>query len=186
MSNVNHSFNAVWLENGKCPSAKRHFRGCAREVYGYLEKLAQNHGGFVFPTVANIAGHTRKWKTRHGVERYSLRECKRVIRIFHELGILEKSCVRTIRGRRYRGWQFLPHECWAESGGGMCELKHWERYDLKCQRFMHNNGTQNGTANGTNNGTHFAINGTQNVTQHSAVNEPTRQENHELQGVGGG
>jgi len=208
MSNVNHSFNPVWLENGKCPSAKRHFRGCAREVYGYLEKLAENHGGFVFPTVADIARHTKKWKQQRSkcihdrlvinarphpvhaddntpcrfpdAETYSLRECKRVMRIFREFGILGKSCVRKIHGRRYQGWQFYPHENWAESGGGLCELKHWERYDLKSQQFMHNDGTANGTQNGTLNGTDFAINGTLNGTEHSAVIDSIGHENQEL------
>lgn len=167
MSGVNRSFLPVWFENGKCPAAKRHFRGCAREVYGYLEKLAQNHGGFVFPTVADIVRHTKKWKTRLGAkdspcarlpdyERYSRAECKRVIRAFRELGILGTSCVRTVHGCKYRGWQFYPHECWTESGGGICELKHWERYSLKSQWFMGNNEPQNEPVNEPQNEPAFA------------------------------
>jgi hypothetical protein len=164
MSNVNRSFKDIWMKDGKCPSAKQHFRGCAREVYGYLEKLAKHHGGFVFASIENIVQHTTKFKQQraeciHGrlvinvrphpvhaddntpcrypePERYSRSEVKRVIRAFRALGILGDSCVRTIHGARYRGWQFYPHENWTEDIGGICGLKYWERYDSKSQWFM--------------------------------------------------
>ena len=65
MSSVKGYIRPVWYKKGKCPSAKSHFKTgtCCREVYSYLEMLARNNkDGFIFPTVADIARHTRKWK----------------------------------------------------------------------------------------------------------------------------
>lgn len=139
MSGLSWTFVPVWLENDKCPAAKRHFRGCAREVYGYLEKIAKRHGGFVFPTVADIVRHTKKWATKNR-EPFSQRECERTLRTFRELGILGKRCRRKIHKRLYDGWQFYPHECWAESGGGMCEFKQWQKLEGSgYQRFREQN-----------------------------------------------
>lgn len=64
MSSVKGCVRPVWYKNGRCPSAKSHFKRdtCCREVYSYLELLARRNNGFVFPTVADIARHAKKWK----------------------------------------------------------------------------------------------------------------------------
>ena len=137
MSLTNKSFIPLWLEDGKCPNDKRHFKGAAREVYGYLRFLAQRHGGFVFASVPNITKHTKIWADKNG-KTFSQRQCERIIRAFRVLGILGARTTRTVHKRQYSGWQFHEHESWAESGGGMCEFKHWEEYESSYQYLMGN------------------------------------------------
>jgi hypothetical protein len=124
----------------KCPGDHMHFRGAAREIYKYLRLLACNHGGFVFPSLKDVAKHTKKWNKERTP--FSERQTKRVIRDFIVLGILEKRSIRTPHGAPYSGWQFREHDSWAESGGGFCELKHWEQLQQGQE-----NKEQNGTPN---------------------------------------
>jgi hypothetical protein len=131
------SFRPVWLKDGQCPNEEWHFRGAAREVYSYLKLLAQNHGGFVFPSVRDIAENTKNW-TRDK-EPFSIGQCKRILRIFRELGILGKFETRLIHGRTYRGWQFGRHAFWAKSHGGICDFIHWESYESKHRKCMGHN-----------------------------------------------
>jgi hypothetical protein len=168
VSFTNMSFKAVWQENGICPGDKRHFKGAAREVYGYVRLLAKRHGGFVFATVPNITKHTKMWADKNG-KSFSQAQCERILRAFRELGILGERCTRTIHHRKYSGWQFYEHDVWAESGGGMCEFKRWERYEKKYQYLMgneklkdfylhdfqeENDGVNDGADDGDNDGIH--------------------------------
>ena len=137
MSFTNMSFKPVWCENGKCPGDKRHFKGAAREVYGYLRLLAQRHGGFVFARVSDITRHTKMWADKNG-KSFSKPQCERIMRIFRELGILGEYCTRKIHRRHYSGWQFFEHDLWAESSGGMCDFKRWERYEKMYPYLMGN------------------------------------------------
>jgi hypothetical protein len=137
MSFTNMSFKPVWHEGGKCPGDKRHFKGAAREVYGYIRLLAKRNDGFVFAKVPNITEHTKIWASKNG-KSFSQPQCERIMRAFRELGILSERCTRTIRHRTYHGWQFYEHDVWAESSGGMCEFKRWERYEKKYQYLMGN------------------------------------------------
>ncbi len=137
MSFTNMSFRAVWHENGKCPGDKRHFKGAAREVYGYLRLLAQRLDGFVVASVSDITRHTKKWADKNG-KGFSERQCERILRAFEVLGILGKRCERTIRRRKYYGRQFFEHDSWAESLGGMCEFQRWERYEKMYPYLMGN------------------------------------------------
>lgn len=137
MSFTNMTFKAVWQENGKCPGDKRHFKGAAREVYGYIRLLAQRNGGFVVARVSDITKHTKKWadKNRKG---FSERQCERILRAFEVLGILGKRCERTIHRRKYNGRQFYEHDSWTESSGGICEFIFWERYERMYPYLMGN------------------------------------------------
>ncbi len=156
----------LWLEDGKCPNDKRHFKRAAREVYGYIRFQAQRHGGFVFASVPNITKHTKVWADKNG-KAFSQRECERILRAFRVLGILDARVSRTIHKRKYNGWQFHEHDSWAFSGGGMCEFRHWERYEASYQYLMgnqkredsnyeqvmeQNDGADDGTDDGINDG----------------------------------
>ena len=131
MSVVSRSFVPVNLQAGTCPNPKRHFRGAAREVYGYLTVLAARHGGFVFPSVRNIAAHTKCWRNKSS--KYSERQVKRILRTFKSLGVLGQYETRTIHRRSYRGWQFGEHRLWAETLGDLCEFKYWSEYADSCK-----------------------------------------------------
>jgi hypothetical protein len=128
VSATTRTFNPVWLKDGKCPSDEYHFYGAAREIYSYLKLLAKKHGGFIFPGIKDIARHTKKWNKDRTP--FSERQCKRIIRDFITLGILEKRVIRTPLNIPYSGWQFREHDSWAESGGGFCEFKDWEHLTL--------------------------------------------------------
>lgn len=130
------SFRAVFPRTGEAHSDESHFRGAAREVYSYLRLLAKHHGGFVFPTIQNISDHTKDY--RHGQKPYSVRQCKRIIRMFQELGILGAYEGRVIRGHKYWGWQMADHDFWAEMVGGICDFRHWESAQEKQSRIMGN------------------------------------------------
>lgn len=134
MSVVSRSLVPVSMRDGKCPSDEWHFRGATREVYSYLKLLAKRHGGFVFASVRDIAEHTKNW--RKGQEQYSQRQCKRILRMFRELGVLGERCTRTIHNRLYHGRQFMGHDWWAESCGDICDFRRWEKYESQHQEFM--------------------------------------------------
>lgn len=170
MSATSRLFSAVWHKNGECPCDRYHFHGAAREVYSYLKLLAQRHGGFVFASVGNITEHTKKWN-RNRVP-FSESHCKRVLRMFRRLGVISDRHVCLIKGRTYNGWQVLTHDRWAESYGGMCEFKEWDKFESTRKQIMgnakcesnHENELQNGIHNDTENGTRKRQNDTQNDT----------------------
>jgi hypothetical protein len=174
---ISRSFEAVWCEgtSNECPNPKWHFRGCAREVFSYLELIRSknNHGGFLFMRVADIIAHTKDWAK--GRKPFSERQVKRVLAAFQLLGIIGKYETRMIKGRAVKGWQMASHHFWAETKGGQCDFKHWPDYEPNQRKLMHNeqNGTDNGTANGTDdvtaNGTDLEDNGTADGTAQSAV-----------------
>jgi hypothetical protein len=154
MSVVSRAFVPVLMHGGICPSDERHFRGAAREVYGYLKLLAVRHGGFVFPSIRDVAKHTKKWGSDR--EPFSIRQCKRILRSFRALGILGEYETRTIHGRAYRGWQMAGHRWWAEAHEDVCEFKRWDEYERSHTYFQGNltkNGTGEGAIDGTSNGT---------------------------------
>jgi hypothetical protein len=125
---------ALGLKDGQCPGDHWHFKGAAREVYKYLRLLATRHGGFVFPSVGNIAANTKNWRNQPMT--YSYRQCSRIIRMFISIGILSVRKKVKIRGRTYEGWDFLGHRWWAEIQGDICEFKRWVEYEDKySQRF---------------------------------------------------
>lgn len=152
MSKVSRSFVPVTLRAGCCPNDEHHFRGAAREVYSYLKLLAANNGGFVFASIKNISGHTKKWREKSN--HYSLSECKKIIRALRGLRVLGKYETRVIRGRAYRGWQFADHVFWSENIGHICEFKFWSEYDesqlQSSQGFTQQNGPGDGPDYGPN------------------------------------
>lgn len=126
---VPRNFRTVWLAaDGHCPGAKRHFRGCAREVYGYIARLAEKDA-FVFASAPKIAGKTRRWKDGPGPMHfsYTTRQIERVLRDFIRLEILSRRHRRQ-RGKVFlRGWEFRSHDVWAEAAGGLCQLRYFDR-----------------------------------------------------------
>jgi hypothetical protein len=132
MSAGNRSFVPVSLKGGDCPGDKRHFRGAAREVYGYLKLLGARHGGFVFASVKDITKHTKNWK--HQKQSYCYRQCKRILATFRALGVLSKRREVKIHGRTYRGWELVIHDWWAETHGDICDFKQWPEYEESFQK----------------------------------------------------
>jgi hypothetical protein len=161
------NFQPVVLQSGQCKGDHLHFKGAAREVYKYLKLLAAKHGGFVFPSVDNIAAHTKNWKKEPFT--YSPRECKRVLKLFRQFGILGDRTTRVIHGRTYRGWQFAEHVFWAEAQGDICELKRWLEYENSFQQYNRQNVTQDVTQNVTEDVTQPGEDVTQDVTQQSDI-----------------
>jgi len=130
MAYVTRSYVSQWLKNGKCPGAAGHFRGCAREVYGYLAMLAARNDGFVFAGLENIADHTKKWAAAVGFgDHFSVRHCQRILRDFRNLKVIGARTKREIRKCLVEGIQLYPHASWTEHCGDRCELRFWERLD---------------------------------------------------------
>jgi hypothetical protein len=118
----------VVLKNGCCPNPALHFRGAAREVFKYLQLLAKQHGGFVFPTAETIARSTKNWargKDPDSKDPLSVRQIRRILKIFRTLRIISERRTVTIRGREFTGFQFVDHAFWAEPLGHLCYVKAW-------------------------------------------------------------
>jgi len=170
---VSRSFTAVWCKDGSnaCPGHHLHFRGCAREVFKYLEDIRKhnNHGGFLFMRVSTIAAHTKDF--RNGERPFSKIQVKRILRIFQDLGIIGKYETRIIKGRAISGWQMSGHEWWAETNGGTCDFKHWEDFEPNQRKCMGNktDDTCNDTADDTADDTDSTDNDTTNDTTPSIV-----------------
>ena len=161
MSVKNRSFKPVRLVKLECPCAKYHFHGLARCVYTYLEKLAANHGGFVFASVDDIVRHTKRWsKETEG----SKSQVERILRILRVLRILGDRETRTIHGREYEGWQFASHSFWATAQDGVCDFRFWAEFANDQRKCMgnekvafDNDGRNDGQNDGRNDG-HLAQN----------------------------
>jgi hypothetical protein len=160
-----------------------HFRGCAREVFKYLEMIRKenNHGGFLFMKVATIAARTKDW-AKSG-RPFSEIQVKRVLRSFQKLGILGKYETRMVKRRAVRGWQMAGHEWWAEVGGGTCDFKHWSDLEPLQRELMGNqqDETDNDTADDTLDDTDSADNDTANDTAGSIVISTKTQMTRDLQ-----
>jgi hypothetical protein len=126
----------VWTKSGQCPNERYHFHGAARELFGYLQCLGKNHGGFVFAQVPNITKHMKNWNK--GKHPFTQRHCERLLRMFRELQVISDRRTCVIRGRRYSGWELLPHGWWAEAKGGQCDFKHVGDFEKTRQQFMGN------------------------------------------------
>jgi hypothetical protein len=113
----------VVLKDGRCPDPALHFRGAAREVFKYLQLLAKQHGGFVFPTAETIARSTKNWA--RGKDPLSVRQVRRILRIFRALRIISERRTVTIHGREFAGFQIVDHAFWAEQLGHLCYVKAW-------------------------------------------------------------
>ena len=87
----------VWTKNGQCPNERYHFHGAARELFGYLQCLGKNHGGFVFAAVPNITRHMKKWNK--GAVPFTQRHCERLLRMFRELHVISDRRTCVIHGR---------------------------------------------------------------------------------------
>jgi len=90
----------VQLRPNRACTLKRHFRGCLRQVIGYLDLLAsRDHERFVWCSWKNIVQHARKW--RQGGRTFKHSMVFRCLDQAKELGIIETSsrirngCVRT-------------------------------------------------------------------------------------------
>ena len=174
---ISRSFQAVWCEgtSDKCPNPKWHFRGCAREVFSYLELIRSknNYGGFLFMRIADIVAHTKDYG--HGRRPYSIQQVKRVLAVFQQLCIIGKYETRMIKGRAVKGWQMASHHFWAETKGGQCDFKHWPEFEPRQRELMGNeqdetdNETANETPDETANETGFRDNETANETGQSLV-----------------
>ena len=170
---ISRSFTAVWCKDlsNACPGHHLHFRGCAREVFKYMDMIRrkQNHGGFLFMRVSTIAAHTKDFG--HKQRPYSIQQVKRVLRVFQELGILSRYETRMIKRRAVRGWQMAGHDWWAEVSGSTCDFKHWSDLERLQRELMgnHQDETDNETLNETINETDIAHNETANETGRSLV-----------------
>lgn len=100
---------------------KRHFRGCARQVISYLDRLAANDPErFVWPSVPNITQNARKWKTgRLGRSSYGKRAVQYSLRQLERLRILIPTRQQR-NGRLHAGWVVAEH--WSDNTFGVCQF----------------------------------------------------------------
>lgn len=117
--NLNTSFKRRVLRkrSEKC-TWKTHFDGCAREVAGALELLANNRPDrFVFARVEPIKAICDK----KGKRKYSLRMIEDVLRLFRELKILGEHMEIEIAEDVWRKGRFFnPHEMMTRRYDGCC------------------------------------------------------------------
>jgi len=110
------SFRASVNLRGKPCSWTRHFRGCARTLVGYLQKLAANDPErFCWPSPSDLAAHATDWsRDQRGRELFSERQVRRALRLLERLGIL--LAARRNRNHRERsGWVVTRHATSAEA-----------------------------------------------------------------------
>lgn len=156
---MRNDFKQVYLREGKDGQLqphdeKDHFRGAAREAFGYLDMLAVRtpladnpHAvGFVYSGLPNVAKKTNNFGKQEKLLRkkggdwertpYSVRQVQRMIRAFQELGALSEKITARINGRDYSGWILYKHSRWAKTEGHICDFRHWEKFSAKQSRLM--------------------------------------------------
>src|SRR5579883_2002649 len=94
---------------------KNHFLGCAREVIGYLDILADNNSDrFIRPRVSNIVAHCNRFKGAG----YSQTTVERCLRALRDSGLIKKH-----RRNGKIGYIVMRHEeACRLSPDGFCEL----------------------------------------------------------------
>lgn len=109
---MTRSFVEVVRLRGKPCALRRHFRGCARQVVGYLERLGENDPQrFVWASMENITGHAAKWKSGpDGHVGYSGRWVRVAVRFLEAHGIIKPA-----RRGSLRGWVVVGHTTAAEA-----------------------------------------------------------------------
>src|SRR5579875_2109684 len=71
---------------------KNHFLGCAREVIGYLDILADNNSDrFIRPRVSNIVAHCNRFKNKGKGAGYSQTTVERCLRALRDSGLIKKQ-----------------------------------------------------------------------------------------------
>lgn len=111
-----------------CDSLKRHYKLCAREVVGYLDKLAANdQERFVWPHVPTIVKNCNlRRKVKKG---YGIRQVNYVLAGLHCQRVLTDA--ERVRGGVLRqGWIVAPHNAVTVVEDNCCDFQgqhHWER-----------------------------------------------------------
>lgn len=96
---------------------KHHFRGCIREVVGYLDSLAaRDPERFVWPTPEAVVKHCNRFK---GKRPYKLRMVKYVLAFLREQFVLERV-TRFRFGALRDGYIVAPHDCFTERKENEC------------------------------------------------------------------
>jgi hypothetical protein len=128
---------------GKPCSLKRHFKGCLRQVIGYLDMLAaHDHERFAWCSVGNIQRHARKWKTGVTYSRWQIFFCLREAK---ELGVMT-SAMRTRHGIPRKGFVVTSHDALMMIIPGVipdkttCVLE-FKSHSVECQTTLENSQT---------------------------------------------
>src|SRR5579883_1651856 len=98
---------------------KNHFLGCAREVIGYLDILADNNSDrFIRPRVSNIVAHCNRFKNKGKGAGYSQTTVERCLRALRDSGLIKKQ-----KRNGKIGYIVMNHgEACRLSPDGFCEL----------------------------------------------------------------
>jgi hypothetical protein len=128
----NQSFTKIVpLKDGEtCTSLKRHYRNCAREVVGYLDKKAQQdpeQERFAFPSIPTIVKRCNKYRKKKAP--YARRQVNYVLAILRQQRVI--ADVERVRfGSLKRGWLVASHDTVTVVENNCCDLqgqRHWER-----------------------------------------------------------
>lgn len=124
--------------DGKPCRLKRHFRGVAKEVVGYLQMLAKNHpSGFCAPRIEDITAKARVYVRGQNAGTASERSVKYAICLAKEHGVV-RSGDGVIFGKLRQGYYVARHDDIATSDGAACTLKgdlieaFWAWFDSQC------------------------------------------------------
>ncbi|HYM76134.1 MAG TPA: hypothetical protein VE377_09175 [Candidatus Dormibacteraeota bacterium] len=124
----------VRLKDGEACNWKRHYRHCAREVIGYLDRLANNdEERFVYVTVPGIVKHCNRYKSKKS---YKERAVGYVISLLQKQFVLSEQVERFRKGTMRWGWLVAPHDVATLQEENRCDFKgqrHWER-EIKTER----------------------------------------------------
>jgi hypothetical protein len=132
---------------------KRHFRGCLRQVIGYLDVLAsRDPDRFVWCSWKDIVQHARKWKK--GGATYKRSMVFRCLEMLTALGIIEKAS-RVRNGCWRTGFIVKDHDVMVRKpkGDHACVLvtEVGMQLESEVERELHQSGTQK-AASGTESG----------------------------------
>ena len=114
----------VRLKDGKLCSLKRHFKGCMRQVVGYLDLLAsKDPDRLVWATAKNIQLHC---PTGKGKELYGIRMVERALQAARDTGILSRQHAIELQERRGfivgSAYVVAPHEALTVQNGTCCRF----------------------------------------------------------------
>ena len=123
MRTVNHNLNfvpEVELKKGDTCSLKRHFRGCTREVIGYLDLLAKNNPQrFAYCRVVNIVKHCKRYKGK----KYSKSMVEVSVAYLRQHWFITTEVeLRVNYGIERPGFFVLPHDLLFRRAGNVCSL----------------------------------------------------------------
>lgn len=119
--NFKESFDSkIALVAGESCNWKKHFRGCAGQVIGYLDSKAKQNPipNFAFARVRTI----QEWcaKEYRTSEPYGLSTVEAALTFLSRLGIIQRINHVVLNGKHYRGFLVAPHDHACKILSGFC------------------------------------------------------------------